>query len=72
MASRSGLRETWLGHFILGWPALQYVRKSFFRPAGATSFFCFHPWLAPWAAFLRRFAANKFVVGRAIFKLAHL
>ncbi|MGB9074727.1 MAG: hypothetical protein WCC22_18970 [Terriglobales bacterium] len=35
------------------------VRQVFFRPLGAGPYFgCLYPRLAPWAAFLRRFAAD--------------
>jgi hypothetical protein len=34
------------------------VSRLIFRPAGAWRGFAFHPRLAPWAAFCRRFAAG--------------
>src|SRR5579862_866347 len=34
------------------------MRQASFAPAGASPFGVIHPRLAPWAAFLRRFAAS--------------
>jgi hypothetical protein len=39
------------------------ARELGFRPSGACSFATSHPRLAPWAAFLRRFAAGSQFLG---------
>jgi len=39
-----------------------------FRPFGAGSISTFHPRLAPWAAFFRRFAAHKRYLARGLIR----
>jgi len=47
-----------IGRALIG-TAEEAVSQLFFRSSGARSFSTFHPRLAPWAAFLRRFAAGR-------------